>query len=189
MNEENLPQEEQAQLREDALSQEDRKPLSADKRAALLRYMAILFAVAFLMVLASLLIQTHSSRAALSEMSKNNSDALSNAMANAEFLQDQNRELQDENRELRAQLEALEDEQDGTDALARQLAALQAEYDALREHATGTERAYEALITALGCKSHEGNVTFSRAMDTVEQNREYLSDEALEIYEALLDEQ
>ncbi len=174
MNEENLPQEE-------------KKPLSEEKRAALLRYMAVLFAVAFLMVLASLLIQTHSSKTAISEMSKSNSDALSNAMANAEFLQDQNRELQDENRALREQLEAIEDEQADAEALSAELESLEAEYDALQTESAGAMRAYEALITALSCKSREGNVTFARALDTVEQNKQYLSDEALEIYEALLE--
>lgn len=173
MNEENLPQEE-------------KKPLSDEKRAALLRYMAILFAVAFLLVLASLLIQTHSSKTTISEMSKTNSDALSNAMANAEFLQDQNRDLQDENRELREQLAAIESEQANAEALTAELETLKAEYDELQAESAGAARAYEALITALGCKSREGNVTFARAMDTVEQNKAYLSDEALEIYEALL---
>ena len=37
-------------------------PLSDARKAALLRYMAILFAVAFLLVLLSLILQTHSSK-------------------------------------------------------------------------------------------------------------------------------
>ena len=167
---------------------EEKKPLSEQKRAALLRYMAVLFAVAFLLVLASLILQMHSSRTAISEMSKSSSDALSNAMANAEFLQDQNRELQEENRKLREQLDAADDQSAGAEQLTQELTALKAEYDALKAQSAGAETAYEALITALTCRTHEGNVTFTRAMETVAANQQYLSQDALEVYQSLLDE-
>ena len=152
---------------------EEKKPLSEQKRAALLRYMAVLFAVAFLLVLASLILQMHSSRTAISEMSKSNSDALSNAMANAEFLQDQ---------------DAADDQSAGAERLTQELTALKAEYDALKAQSEGAETAYEALITALTCRTHEGNVTFTRAMETVAANQQYLSQDALEVYQSLLDE-
>ena len=45
--------------------------------------------------------------------------------------------------------------------------------------------AYDALLTALRCTTREGNVTFSKAMSTVEKYKEYLSQEALAVYEAL----
>ena len=45
-----------------------------------------------------------------------------------------------------------------------------------------------ALLTALGCETREGNVTYSRAMETVEANRQYLSESALAVYESLLNE-
>lgn len=173
--------------------QAEEKPLSDQKRSALLRYMAVLFAVAFLLVLVSLLIQTHSSKAAISEMSKNNSDALSNAMANAEILQDQNRQLQEDNKALRAQIDELEAQanastEDDDQALEAELDELKSQlYSAQRDTAHAQE-AYDALITAFQCETHEGNLTFSKAMDTVEQYKEYLSSDALAVYEQLLGE-
>lgn len=173
--------------------QAEEKPLSDQKRSALLRYMAVLFAVAFLLVLVSLLIQTHSSKAAISEMSKNNSDALSNAMANAEILQDQNRQLQEDNKALRAQIDELEAQanastEDDDQVLEAELDELKSQlYSAQRDTAHAQE-AYDALITAFLCETHEGNLTFSKAMDTVEQYKEYLSSDALAVYEQLLGE-
>lgn len=173
--------------------QAEEKPLSDQKRSALLRYMAVLFAVAFLLVLVSLLIQTHSSKAAISEMSKNNSDALSNAMANAEILQDQNRQLQEDNKALRAQIDELEAQanastEDDDQSLEAELDELKSQlYSAQRDTAHAQE-AYDALITAFQCETHEGNLTFSKAMDTVEQYKEYLSSDALAVYEQLLGE-
>ena len=53
-------------------------PLSDARKAALLRYMAILFAVAFLLVLLSLILQTHSSKSTISELSAASTSALEN---------------------------------------------------------------------------------------------------------------
>ena len=64
--------------------------------------------------------------------------------------------------------------------------ALREEYDALEREADAVQDAYAALITALQCKTHEGNVTYSKAMDAVARNKQYLSDDALAAYEALL---
>ena len=44
------------------------KPLSEKRKAALLRYMTILFSAAFVLVLISLILQTHSSKAMISEL-------------------------------------------------------------------------------------------------------------------------
>ena len=48
-----------------------------------------------------------------------------------------------------------------------------------------TRLAYEALLTAMSCETHEGNVTFSRAMETVERYKDCLSENALAEYEKL----
>ena len=66
------------------------------------------------------------------------------------------------------------------------LDALRDEYDALEREADAVQDAYSALITALQCKTHEGNVTYSKAMGAVERNKQYLSDDAKAAYEALL---
>ena len=49
--------------------QQDKQPapLSEARKTALLRYMAVLFAVAFLLVLLSLILQAHSSKATISD--------------------------------------------------------------------------------------------------------------------------
>ncbi len=83
-------------------------PMSNQKRTALLRYMMILFAVAFLLVLLSYLIQVFNSQNTISQLNATSASALQNA----ERLQDTNRELTDENERLKSELdEALEQNQ------------------------------------------------------------------------------
>ena len=48
-----------------------------------------------------------------------------------------------------------------------------------------TKEAYEALLEAKACETREGNVTFSRAMQTLERLKDYLGQTALEEYKAL----
>lgn len=175
---ENAPIPEQAPQ---AAPPEDKRqaPLSSAKKTALLRYMAILFAVAFLLVLASLILQKSSSQEQIGALSESNASALTKA----EQLQTQNRALQDEAAQLQT---ALDDAQAQLTEQADELEALREEYDALEREADAVQDAYAALITALQCKTHEGNVTYSKAMDTVARNKKYLSDDALAAYEALL---
>ena len=51
-----------------------------------------------------------------------------------------------------------------------------------------TKEAYEALLVAKNCEMHEGNVTFSKAMDTLADLEQYLGTEARAEYEKLLAE-
>ena len=80
--------------------------LSARKRTALLRYMAVLFGVAFLLVLLSFLIQIRDSRETISDLNQSQSSALQRAQQ----LQAQNESLTEDNNNLRAQLSAAEAE-------------------------------------------------------------------------------
>ena len=105
-------------------AQDSGKPLSEKRKAALLRYMTILFSAAFVLVLISLILQMHSSEAKISELNA----ASTSALSNAEALQAENRSLQDEkialeqeNKELQAKLDELNEKLD---------AASQAEEDA-----------------------------------------------------------
>ena len=66
-------------------SEADKEKELAAKRNAFLRYMTIIFAVAFLLVLISLVLQAHTAKAALSDLKESNSSALSNAAVNAEL--------------------------------------------------------------------------------------------------------
>ena len=170
----------------------EKKPLSDRKKTALLRYMAILFAVAFVLVLMSLVLQMHNSQATISQLHETNS----NALTNAEQLQAQNRDLQQEKTDLQTQLDDLQKQLDdekaqnetlqkANDEAAQKLT--DAEQTSEKELAH-TQEAYDALLTAVSCTTREGNVTFSKAMDTLKTLHIYLSDNARTVYESLLAE-
>ena len=87
-------------------AEEERKPLSDRKKRALLRYLAVMFAVAFILVLLSWIIQSRNAQSQLSQVTESNS----NALANAERLQNENRTLQQEKADLEKQLKELQTE-------------------------------------------------------------------------------
>ena len=148
-----------------------------------------LFAVAFLLVLLSLILQTHSSKSTISELSAASTSALDNAVK----LQEQNRALQEEKQQLEDELDAVQKKLDEETALNDQLlqATQDEQSDAKQElrdkeqELDHTRLAYEALLTAMNCDTHEGNVTFSRAMETVARYQECLSENALAEFEKL----
>ena len=74
------------------MNEENVKPQDAEKNHSALRYLAILFAVAFVLVLFSLLAQFRNSSAAIHELTQSGISALQNA----EILQQNNRALQEE---------------------------------------------------------------------------------------------
>ena len=164
----------------------------ARKRNAFLRYMTIVFAVAFLLVLVSLVLQMHTAKAAMSDLKESNSSALTNAAANAELLQDDNRKLQEQVDALTAELaEADEARSAQAEALEKELAEARDSGSELSEEKLAraeTIQAYDALLTALRCTTREGNVTFSKAIGTVESYKDRLSEAALAVYEGLLEE-
>ena len=141
-------------------AQDPGKPLSEKRKAALLRYMTILFSAAFVLVLISLILQMHSSEAKISELNA----ASTSALSNAEALQSENRSLQDEKIAPAAENEMIK---------------------SLRTELDRTKEAYEALLEAKSCDTREGNVTFSRAMQTLERLKDYLGPTALEEYQSL----
>ena len=100
----------------------------AKKRNAFLRYMTIVFAVAFLLVLVSLVLQMHTAKAAMSDLKESNSSALTNAAANAELLQDDNRKLQEQVDALTAELAEADE---ARSAQAERIAALEKELESV----------------------------------------------------------
>ena len=74
-----------------------------DRKIALLRYIAILFFVAFLLVLFSLLAQMRNNKQTISELNQSSASS----MSKVEQLQEQNRSLQEENASLKEQIEQL----------------------------------------------------------------------------------
>lgn len=137
--------------------------MSSAKRTALLRYMAILFAVAFLLVLLSYLIQVFNSRDTISQLNATSASALQNA----ERLQETNRELSQENKKLRDELNdartATQEYQESVSTaieIAHQEGALDAQtvYDLLFEaedaQAVGDYESLKAVLAKL--EGHEG---------------------------------
>ena len=153
-------------------AQDPGKPLSEKRKAALLRYMTILF-----------------SEAKISELNA----ASTSALSNAEALQTENRSLQDEkialeqeNKELQAKLDELNEKLDAASQAEEDAAAAENEMiKSLRTELDRTKEAYEALLEAKSCDTREGNVTFSRAMQTLERLKDYLGPTALEEYQTL----
>ena len=154
-------------------AQDPGKPLSEKRKAALLRYMTILFSAAFVLVLISLILQMHSSEAKISELNAASTSALSNA-------------LEKENKELQAKLDELNEKLDAASQAEEDAAAAENEMiKSLRTELDRTKEAYEALLEAKSCDTREGNVTFSRAMQTLERLKDYLGPTALEEYQTL----
>ena len=164
------------------------------RRTALLRYIGIMFAVAFVLVAGSLFLQMRNSQTTISQLNETNSSALSKA----EELQNENRMLQDKLDEQIRENQAIQKELDEEKALIDkmltdteseqqkleqahrdELETLQTEYDR-------TEQAYEALLVAMTSDRAEGNVTYSKAMETLKQVNSYLSETGKAEYEKLL---
>lgn len=161
-------------------NQPEKSGLDDRRKTALLRYVAILFAVAFVMVLFSMLTQMRNSEAALTELNRSSASALQKA----EQLQEANQSLQQDNNALRAKLKSTEQKQAEAEDLRAQLN--EAEAEQLR-----IAQAYEELLTAMDAVtpgSQEGNVAFAKAYENLEELKQYLGRNGLEKYETLLDE-
>ena len=152
-------------------------PVNSQKRTALLRYMTVLFAVAFALVLLSYLLQVFNSQSTISQLNATSASALQNA----ERLQDTNRELTEENKRLN-------DELDNAMAanLEYQEAVTAAHYTDLAEgwekgH-TETQEAYDLLIQAAMTADETEK---ARLLKELEGKETYLSDAAKEALKQL----
>lgn len=143
--------------------------LDEKRKSAVLRYIAILFAVAFLLVLISLLGQMRNNLDTITALNESSTSALQKA-----------EQLQDRNRELEAQLAELTELQEEKEALEQQLAETEK-----------ASNAYEQLLLAMELVTPgamEGNVAAEQALDSLEQMKDYLGPRGLEKYESLLEE-
>ena len=168
------------------------------KRTALLRYMIIMFAVAFVLVLMSMVLQTKSSNSTISELHQSSTSALTKAKQ----LQDTNRDLQDHIKELNEQLAAANDRtsvargeataaKEALEALNSELTTAKAQLDAawksntaLTQEKENQKAAYAALAIVLMGPGGEGNVEYSRALETVEKMKQYLDPAVVSLYDA-----
>ncbi|MBP3633231.1 MAG: hypothetical protein J6J43_01515 [Oscillospiraceae bacterium] len=134
------------------------------KKQSLLRYIAIMFVVAFVLVLISLVGQTRS----IGQLSESSASALQRAQE----LQDTNRELSVENEDLEDRIRQLED----------QLADLENTVSSLETALTEAQTEQEEQKTAIE--------TYEQLLsgDVAELNTEYLGPNGLETYENLTKE-
>ena len=141
-----------------------RVPISDEKRTALLRYMAILFGVAFLLVLLTFLIQLRDSKQTISELNKSNASALQNAGK----LQDENQALSTANATLEGQVEDLEsqveDLEKSKDRLEKTQSQLEQELEEANQKVTDTQTAYVLLAQAKAAASEEDTETLSTVL-------------------------
>ena len=170
----------------------DKSPMEEGRKNALLRYIAILFAVAFLFVLLSLMMQMRDSRATISELNA----ASASALKNAEKLQSDNEELRTENAQLQEQLELLQEEKEQLEQALEEAeaakgdAALEAEIRTAQQTQTKIRQAYEYLLEAMETVtpgSQEGNVAASKVLENLALLQEYLGAKGQEIYQSLIE--
>ncbi len=160
---------------------EEKKPaqVSSEKRTALLRYLAILFAVAFLLVLLSYLIQAFHSQSTIDKLNVTSASALQNA----ERLQELNQELTQANSLLNAELDnahaSILEYQESVNASCKAAA------DAAEQEATkAVQDAYDLLLTALHAANAEEKAQALQAI-----KKEDLSEQGLKLYLQLLSEE
>ena len=189
---------------------ENEKPaLDERKKSALLRYVAIMFAVAFLLVLFSLLGQMRNSMSTISELNQSSSSALQKA----EKLQEYNLNLELENQELSLEMEELketcaeleaqiadlqkelegtgehnEDLQETSGALQQELDNLRKDYGLQSETLENTVRAYELLSQLQNTVTpgdQDGNAAAESLIDELKTLESYLGDTARQTFENL----
>ena len=168
MTEQPKPQEQNESTVEQPTAAEpakDRAPISDEKRTALLRYMAILFGVAFLLVLLTFLIQLRDSKQTISELNKSNASALQNAGK----LQDENQALTTAKLDLEDQVEELEAEvKDLTNtnaALEKTQKDLEKQLEETTQKVADTQTAYVLLAQAKTAAAEEDSETLSTVLE------------------------
>lgn len=160
---------------------------------ALFRYIAIMFGVAFILVFMSLYFTTrHDSQQTISQLSQNANSAL----ARAEQLQTDNRELTETNMELQESLtQAKNDLQDAEETLTIQegiiaghvekIAKLTEEKEALTKDKENLQKAYSLLAQAQLAFGEKNWDSCAKAIAELESLQEYLDKDSKTIYDQL----
>ncbi len=172
---------------------QEKTGLDESRKNALMRYIAVLFAVAFLLVLFSLLGQMKKTNHTISELNQSSAGRV-------QQLQEQNQLLMEEKYQLEQQLqeqeEELEDLRKQLDELSEEtIPALEkekAELEATLVETSKISQAYEELMLVMELSKQgkpEGNVSFSKAMENLNQLKDYLGPRGLEEYENLTKEE
>ncbi len=170
--------------------------LDEKRKTALLRYVAILFAVAFVFVLISMLAQNRNSMSTITQLNQSSTSALQKA----ELLQESNQALELENADLKHQMEdlqqqldAFQEEADETFAEAEtaweeQNAMILKDLDLERETSEKTKTAYELLLklqSVITSGDQSGNPQAQAILKELEEYKEFLGENALKFIENL----
>ena len=100
---------------ENKIQSQPEKPLDETRKAALLRYLGIMFVVAFVFVLISMFAELRTNEATILELNQSSTSALNRV----EQLQENNRQLETDNAYLEGRIEELEKQlTEAEDALA-----------------------------------------------------------------------
>ena len=154
-------------------------------RNALLRYMVILFVVAFLIVSLSLLVQMRNSQNTITALNQTSASALQNA----EQLQQQNQALTREHDALQETIHELEDSIEELEQEIRltesELTSVKQEQAQVQEQSQARIDAYELLLRALQARQNEDMGAFNTAMDALAEVQENLSPAGAELYKQL----
>ena len=164
--------------------------LDEKRKAALLRYLGIMFVVAFLFVLLSLFGELRSNKATILELNQSSTSALNKV----EQLQNDNQALETDNAYLEGRIEELEKQlSEAEDALAEAqttMAQQQTQLDELDNQLTASRQetaellsAYEQLLEA--DQLTETGADASGILDGLKENVKYFAEYALNIYENL----
>lgn len=173
------------------------QPMVDQKRnSALMRYIALLFGVAFIFVLLSFIISHRDSQQTISQLNENADSALTRV----EKLQSDNRELEASNAELQKEVERLEAELAAVDpemvsdmenvieSLAGRNDKLTKENDALNKKIEKIQTAYDLLMQAQNASREERWEDCATILKSLESLREHLDLNSQGIYDQLLSE-
>ena len=165
---------------------EDNGTLSRKRRTALVTYLAILFAVAFLLVALDMIIENHklqSSNQALEDSNKISMASSASALEKAEKLQDENRSLQEKITGLETREQELTLQAEEAQALLEEMTKDNA---ALTQKQTDTVRANELLLQAMAASQGGLHEELVSAMRELEQLQDLLSETGKTTYQDLL---
>ena len=158
-----------------------------DKRKnAMLRYIGIMFVVAFLFVLISMLSELRTSEATISQLNQSSTSAIQKA----EQLQDHNRQLETDNAYLTGRIEELE-KQIGD--LELELALSEEQMEESRQNLSGALTAMDHAQQQTGSVKTAYELLLQAAEDSsilpkLEPYKQYLGENALKFYENLTKE-
>ena len=173
--------------------QPEKTGLDETKKNAMLRYIAIMFAVAFILVFMSLYFTTrHDSQQTISQLSQNANSAL----ARAEQLQTDNRELTETNMTLQESLTLAENDlQDAENTITTQegiiagqaedIAKMTKEMETLTEDKENLQKAYALLAQAQLAYEERNWESCAKAIANLESLQDYLDKDSKTIYNRL----